>query len=432
MLGSELRLVAATETDGRSHARHRTAGRRGRARHATSSRTTTSSARSASGSNASRARPARAGRSSAWPGHGGVAGAARQRQLPSLLEWVGILRHIPPSEWSADERRLMRATARHYLTRGVAALAVLAAVALGIKSVRDRDRAESRLRTRHQVRAPEPAGTLPEIAAHRDRVRLDLERVEGDNRPRYRDRVNAVLLFHRERPTASAPRVLRAGWARPARMRLRLIRDVLADRPRDGRQRSALEQALRDDSARMRSGSASRACWRVLRRWRTRSGSLPPAPWSGASSAKTAARTRSGSRCSARRTRSSCRSWSTSAPTRRAIQPRGPPPRRRWPGRSRPRATRRGWRSADRGPARGGADPAPELRADERQASGLKYLAAYWPRSGRAARRSGRRSPGAGGHRAGRPGSARSTSAGPSASGRPSPAHRRRSRRSRP
>ena len=40
------------------------------------------------------------------------------RQLPSLLEWAGILLHIPPCEWSADERRLMRAANRHYLTRG--------------------------------------------------------------------------------------------------------------------------------------------------------------------------------------------------------------------------------------------------------------------------------------------------------------------------
>ena len=65
------------------------------------------------------------------------------RQLPSLLEWAGILLHTAPSEWSADERRLMGATARHYLTRGVAALAVLAAVALGIQSIRAHDRDRS-------------------------------------------------------------------------------------------------------------------------------------------------------------------------------------------------------------------------------------------------------------------------------------------------
>ncbi len=39
------------------------------------------------------------------------------RQLPLLLEWVGILRYIPPREWSTDERRLMHATTRHYLMR---------------------------------------------------------------------------------------------------------------------------------------------------------------------------------------------------------------------------------------------------------------------------------------------------------------------------
>ena len=36
------------------------------------------------------------------------------RQLPSMLEWASILRHIPPREWSADERRLMRRRGPHY------------------------------------------------------------------------------------------------------------------------------------------------------------------------------------------------------------------------------------------------------------------------------------------------------------------------------
>ena len=39
-----------------------------------------------------------------------------------MLEWVSLLMHVHPSDRTPDEERLMRATARYYLTRGAAAL----------------------------------------------------------------------------------------------------------------------------------------------------------------------------------------------------------------------------------------------------------------------------------------------------------------------
>ena len=124
------------------------------------------------------------------------------RRLPSILEWAGILRHLPPGEWSTDERRLMVAATRHYVTRGVAALAVLAAVALGVESIRERDRARNVLAQAIEAEPGILRGLLPEIAAHRGRFRPDLERVEGDNSAGIRQKANAVLLLHREQPTA--------------------------------------------------------------------------------------------------------------------------------------------------------------------------------------------------------------------------------------
>jgi len=67
------------------------------------------------------------------------------RRLPSLLEWTGILMHIAPSEWLADERRLMHATNRYYLMRGVAAAALLIGLAVVGKAISDRAAATSPL-----------------------------------------------------------------------------------------------------------------------------------------------------------------------------------------------------------------------------------------------------------------------------------------------
>jgi serine/threonine protein kinase/formylglycine-generating enzyme required for sulfatase activity len=175
------------------------------------------------------------------------------RQLPSLLEWAGILRHIPSREWSTDERLVMSAAARHYAMRGVAALAVLAAVGLGIKGLRDHDHARDLF---ERSLAAEPnvlQELLPAIAEQRDRFRADLERVENEapmNEAPIMDRrrVNAILLLHRERPTAERAALLRARLADAGPDEVALIGETLATNPGTAGS-DRLLAALRDDSA---------------------------------------------------------------------------------------------------------------------------------------------------------------------------------------
>ena len=170
------------------------------------------------------------------------------RRLPSILEWAGILRHLPPGEWSTDERRLMVAATRHYVTRGVAALAVLAALALGIESIRERDRARNVLAQAIEAEPGILRGLLPKIAAQRGRFRPDLEQVERDNSAGIRQKANAVLLLHREQPTAERAARLRARLLQASADEVALIRDALATDPATARS-DLLLGTLRDDSA---------------------------------------------------------------------------------------------------------------------------------------------------------------------------------------
>ena len=170
------------------------------------------------------------------------------RQLPSLLEWVSILRHIPPREWSIDERRLMLATTRHYATRGVAALAVIAALALGIKSIRERDRAHNVFELATQTDPAKLRGLLPEIAALRGRLRTDFEQVERDQLAPVRQRANAVIVLHHERPTAARALALGNRLLEAGPDEVELIRDTLARDPATACG-DLLLSTLRDDTA---------------------------------------------------------------------------------------------------------------------------------------------------------------------------------------
>ncbi len=170
------------------------------------------------------------------------------RRLPSLLEWVSILRHIPPREWSTDERQLMHAAGRHYSIRGVAAMALLAALALGIQSVRERDRARNVLELAIRAEPETLRGLLPAIAAQRGRFRADLERVERDGSATPRHQANAVLLLHHQQPTVERARAPRARILEAGPDEVGLIRDALASDPATARS-DLLLVALRDDSA---------------------------------------------------------------------------------------------------------------------------------------------------------------------------------------
>ena len=177
------------------------------------------------------------------------------RQLPSLLEWASILRHIPPREWSTDQRRLMNATARYYSTRGVAALAVLAAVGLGVQTLRAHDRAGAVFQQALEAQPENLRRFLPEIAAQRGRLRTGLERIEGDKSAPVRHRTNACLLLHREQPTAQRAAKLRARLADAGPDEVALIRESLALDPATARGDLLLNMLLEEsstDSARLR------------------------------------------------------------------------------------------------------------------------------------------------------------------------------------
>jgi formylglycine-generating enzyme required for sulfatase activity len=122
-----------------------------------------------------------------------------RRQLPSLLEWMGILRHVPQRDWSDDERRLMRATARLHLARAVTVLGLLVALGVGGKLVGDRLRAAEKLRHAFTAQDRELPAIIAELERYRNLVAGDLEAKDRAGRPHERE--VAGLLLYRFAPT---------------------------------------------------------------------------------------------------------------------------------------------------------------------------------------------------------------------------------------
>jgi formylglycine-generating enzyme required for sulfatase activity len=186
------------------------------------------------------------------------------RQLPSLLEWAGILRHIRPGEWSPDERRLMRAAARHYLTLGAAAAALLVALAVGGKVLRDRDNARALLRTARSAGDRRLQDLIPELQPHRTHLIPDLEATERDapttDRAPDHEREVAGILLYRLAPTPARGRYLvQLLLAASSPDRVDLVCDSLAEHA-EPIETQALWQILRDASLepgqRLRSAAA--------------------------------------------------------------------------------------------------------------------------------------------------------------------------------
>ena len=280
------------------------------------------------------------------------------RRLPSLLEWAGILRHIPPREWSTDERRLMLAAARYFATRGAPGAGRAGGSGSGIREHPRTRSSPQRGRTGHRGRAGNPAGTLAQD--RRAARRFSARRRAG--RARHLGHGPAAGQRRPAAPPRATERRTRRNPARPAARgrpgRTRIDPRYARHRPRDGPQRSAHEHlARRLGHGREPASGCVRASW-VLRRLVTRTGRRPPAHLSGASSGKIAARTRGGSSYLARRGRLLIRS-ETSAPTRATTRSCAPPPRRRWPGRSRPSTTRSSSRTRSQAPSPALVDPAP-------------------------------------------------------------------------
>ena len=124
------------------------------------------------------------------------------RQLPSLLEWLGIALYVGPRSWSGDAGRMMRSAARHHLLRAGALLALLAALAAGAWYAGERSASDFLLGQALKADYGELAGLLPEIKQRRAWLRAPLERIEA--RPvesGARDRQVAGALLFLTRPT---------------------------------------------------------------------------------------------------------------------------------------------------------------------------------------------------------------------------------------
>ena len=195
----------------------------------------------------------------------------------------------------------MRATTRHYLTRGAAAVALLAALALGIKGVRDHERAHDLSQRAIETEPENLRGLLPEIAEQFDRIRPDLERVEGDASAPVRHRAQRRLLLHRERPTSERAAALRARLVEASPDEVALIRDTLATDPATARSDLLFEHPRATTRPRTRYRLRVACALAGLRLWKTRSGQPSrSALVRGLLQVRTAARTAVAGDCSAR------------------------------------------------------------------------------------------------------------------------------------
>jgi formylglycine-generating enzyme required for sulfatase activity len=156
------------------------------------------------------------------------------RRLPSPLEWVSILWHVPRAERSPEEQRLMGATARYYLSRGAAAAFVLAALALGGKMLRDRYEARSLLRVARAADDREFQALIPDLDPYRSYLTPELENILRTAVPddHGNERARAGVLIYRFAPTPPRGQYLRALLlAAPDPDRVKLIREALFTHP---------------------------------------------------------------------------------------------------------------------------------------------------------------------------------------------------------
>jgi formylglycine-generating enzyme required for sulfatase activity len=154
----------------------------------------------------------------------------RAHQLPSFLEYMGILAHTSRREWSSDERRLMKAAARHYFIRAAAAVAFLGALSWAGMEYRDRMKAHALLHTAMQADAQKLPAILDQLDPYHSVLKSDLEKLEaepGENSARE----IASLLLHRHRPTAERAAFLRDCLLSADPERIELIRATLQADP---------------------------------------------------------------------------------------------------------------------------------------------------------------------------------------------------------
>ncbi|MFI5459033.1 MAG: protein kinase [Isosphaerales bacterium] len=177
-----------------------------------------------------------------WRDHPG------SRRLPSPVEWLKIVGFTRHRARSADERRLMSAAARHYFTRGAAAIAIAAALGWAAYFIRDRERADAALGRALKADYQNLQGLVPELAVHSGTLRPTLEGLERSASAPLHDREVAEVLLYRDRPTRERAAALRARLPAAQPDEVMVVRESLAAHPEHAGI-DELNRVLRDESA---------------------------------------------------------------------------------------------------------------------------------------------------------------------------------------
>jgi serine/threonine protein kinase/formylglycine-generating enzyme required for sulfatase activity len=173
------------------------------------------------------------------------------RRLPSLLEWLKILRFTRPRTWSADERRMMKAATWRFLIRVVAAIALIGAVAYAAVSIRNRERAHNALETALRSDFAHLPRLLADLSDRSAFLRPTLERLEKDQASQSQDREVATILLFRDRPTPDRASFLLGRLLAAEPDEMRVLSDALALHPEHAGTET-LRRLLFDDSVESR------------------------------------------------------------------------------------------------------------------------------------------------------------------------------------
>jgi formylglycine-generating enzyme required for sulfatase activity len=153
-------------------------------------------------------------------------------QLPSLLEYLGILCHTQPGEWSSDQQLLMRAAGRHLVGRTMLVVALLGAIGIGGKFLIDKEQARSTLSLALAAHDRELPAIISKLEPHYKLIMSELEARAADERTSDHAREVASVLLYRFSPTRQRGQHMRMLLlGAPGPERVELIRSALAARP---------------------------------------------------------------------------------------------------------------------------------------------------------------------------------------------------------
>ncbi|MGO9598586.1 MAG: protein kinase domain-containing protein [Isosphaeraceae bacterium] len=154
------------------------------------------------------------------------------RQLPSFFEYLGIVRNTRPQEWSADERKVMRAATGHYLRKLATAAILLLAIAGGGRVLLDREDASTTLKLALSAQDRELPAIIQRLVPHRKSVLPELKAREDEPETEKNEREVAAILLYALEPSPLEGQKLDLMLLRaPSPERVKLILSVLSAHP---------------------------------------------------------------------------------------------------------------------------------------------------------------------------------------------------------